>query len=113
MPPVITEKISIGDLKNASLSNKASTVVDGIAENGKLAIKISGFDVYETNNLTVTSGVYQCMAGHNSAITFASSFNKSKKLDLIDSVGTAVQALNVYGYLVNKGDALVHMAATV
>lgn len=113
LPPNITEKISIGDLKNASTTNKSSTIVDGIAENGRLAIKISGFDVYESNNLAVTNGVTNCMAGHNSAITFASSFNKSKKIDLAETVGTAIQALNVYGYLVNKPDALVHMPATV
>lgn len=115
LPPEITEKISISDLKNSSLSGKSSTIVDGIAENGKLSIKISGFDIYESTQLTTTGGgsIFQCIAGHPAAIAFASSFQKSKRLDLIDSVGTAVQALNVYGFKVTKGAALVSMPATV
>ncbi len=113
LPPEIIELISISDLKNASLSGHGSTIIDGIALNGKIVMKVAGFDVYESNNVAEVSSVFRCIAGHPTAVAFANSFQKSKKIDLIDSVGEAIQSLNVYGFKVTKGDSLVDMPATV
>lgn len=113
LPPEIIELISISDLKNASLSGHSSTIIDGIALNGKIVMKVAGFDVYESNNVAEVSSVFRCIAGHPTAVAFASSFQKSKRIDLIDSVGEAIQSLNVYGFKVTKGDSLVDMPATV
>jgi hypothetical protein len=112
LPPEIIELISISDLKNASLSGHGSTIIDGIALNGKIVMKVAGFDVYESNNVAEVSSVFRCIAGHPTAVAFANSFQKSKRIDLIDSVGEAVQSLNVYGFKVTKGDSLVDMPAT-
>lgn len=113
LPPEIIELISISDLKNASLSGHSSTIIDGIALNGKIVMKVAGFDVYESNNVAFVASVHRCIAGHPTAVAFANSFQKSKKIDLIDSVGEAIQSLNVYGFKTTKGDALVDMPATV
>lgn len=113
LPPEIIELISISDLKNASLSGHNSTIIDGIALNGKIVMKVAGFDIYESNNVATVASVFRCIAGHPTAVAFANSFQKSKKIDLIDSVGEAIQSLNVYGFKTTKGDALVDMPATV
>ena len=46
------------------------------------------------------------MAGHKSAITFASQITKVESLQNPNDFGTLVRGLNVYGYEVIKPEAL-------
>ena len=70
---------------------------DAIVTNGKLGT-LAGFSVYynEQVNGDNTNG-YWALAGHKSAITFATAFTESEIEGLIGNFGKAYKGLNIYG----------------
>ena len=90
-----------------------------ILRNGKIG-SIDRFTIYVSNLLPTAaagqdfSGATQggaakrtaIMAGHKSAITFASQIAKVESLQNPNDFGTLVRGLNVYGYNVIKPEAL-------
>lgn len=101
-----------------------------IVRNGLIG-KIDRFDVYVSNQLprgtagnswptkANPSGTTQAgalarraiVAGHKSAISFASSFTKTETLRNPNDFGDLVRGLNVYGYKVAKDTALALLVA--
>lgn len=90
-----------------------------ILRNGKIG-KIDRFDIYVSNSLPKaaagfdysgnaaagTAKRFAVMAGHKSAITFASQMTKMETLPNPNDFGQLVRGLNVYGYKVIKPTAL-------
>lgn len=112
IPPKAAGYIQKSDLKNASLSGDDKSIVRSNMQNGRLG-EIGGMTVYVSNNLTKSGNTYQCIAGHKSAITYASQIVKVESLRLQNKFGDAVRGLNVYGYKTLIPSGLVSMPATI
>lgn len=110
IPPAIAGLIQKSDLKNAAITGDAKSVIRSNLNNGRLG-EIGGFTIYVSNNLTKSGTTYQCVAGHKSAITFASQIVKVENLRLQTKFGDAVRGLNVYGYRTVVPSGLVYMPA--
>ena len=110
IPPVGRGAISKSDLKNAAIMGDGPSILRKKAD---YVGNINGFEVLQSNCLTQTSGgVYQCIFGQKSGVTFASQIDKVESLRLQNSFGDAVRGLLVYGYKTNQPDALVSAPAT-
>jgi len=109
LPPWICGMIKSSDLKDASLAGDGTSIL----RNGRVGM-IDRFEVYMSNNLATTNAgaSYECIAGSRDAITFASQVTKTDALRLETAFSDAVRGLNVYGRLVSKPEALVHLPAT-
>ena len=111
IPPWIAAFIKQSDLKQVMITGDNVSPL----RNGLMG-EIDRFKVYISNNLTLTgvaaSGTYQCMAGTNHFISFASQFVRTDTLRLQNSFGDAIRGLKVYGYKATKPEAGVHMPAT-
>ncbi len=104
IPPWLGNAIQNSDLKNASFSGlDRSLLLRGLI--GELA----GLMMYVSNNLTsVTDGndtTWNIVAGHKSALTFASQIILSRKIEDAAVIGDIVQQVHVYGRKVVKTDA--------
>ena len=107
LPPWICGMIKKSDLKDASIAGDGTSIL----RNGRVGM-IDRFMIYNNNNLAVTSGTSNCMAGTKHAISFASQFVKTETLRLQNQFGDAIRGLKVYGFEETQPDALVHMPAT-
>jgi hypothetical protein len=112
IPPKAAGYIQKSDLKNASLSGDATSIIRGNLNNGRLGT-IGGITIYVSNNLSHSGTTYQCVAGHKSAITFASQVVKVETLRLQTTFGDAVRGLNVYGFKVILPSGLIVMPAVI
>jgi hypothetical protein len=112
IPPKAAGFIQKSDLKNASLSGDATSIIRGNLNNGRLGT-VGGLTIYVSNNLSHSGTTYQCLAGHKSAITFASQIVKVETLRLQTTFGDAIRGLNVYGFKTILPSGLVVMPAVV
>jgi hypothetical protein len=112
IPPRIAGLIQKSDLKNASLSGDSKSIVRSNMNNGRLG-EIGGLTLYVSNNLARSGNTFQCIAGHKSAVTFASQIVKVENLRLETKFGDAVRGLNVYGFKTVLPSGLISMPATV
>lgn len=122
--PVTRQVLMNSDLKQAYLTGDSQSVL----RNGKIGM-IDRFEVYVTNNLprgaqsgtvwtsgdgsqTVAAGGTHAqknrviIAGHKSAITFASQFTKTEQVRNPNDFGDFVRGVNVYGRKVVKDSAM-------
>ena len=99
--------IKQSDLKDASLSG------DGVSmlRNGRVGM-VDRFMIYRSNLLAKSGAEVNIIAGHKSALTFASQMLNSETLRAESTFGTLVRGLQVYGYKVVKGEGLVHSVVT-
>lgn len=109
-PPWMASMIKQSELRDASLTN------DGVSmlRNGRLGM-IDRFTLYSTNltpdgaNAALAAGEYAIYAGHSHGLTFASQLTKMETLRAESTFGTVMRGLQVYGYKVTDGTALVQM----
>jgi hypothetical protein len=110
IPPWVGSMIKKSDLRNASISG------DGVslARNGRLGM-IDRFTLYSSNLLwTVTDTTHTCthiLAGHSAGLTFASQISQMETLRSESTFGTLLRGLQVYGYKVLDGTAIVDLYA--
>jgi len=108
-PSAFCGLIKKSDLQDASFSGDARS---SLKTNGKYGEHISGLMIHKSNNLTKTTDgantVFNCIAGHISAITFAAQLTKNEVVDNPKDFGQLQRGLEVFGYNVNKGTSLVH-----
>lgn len=104
LPALFCGMIKKSELKDASISGDGTSIV----RNGRIGI-VDRFTIYSSNNMaTLVSGTEFCvMAGHPSAITFASQLVKNETLRNPDTFGDLARGLQVFGYKVVKGTSLV------
>jgi len=111
-PPWMATMIKQSELRDASLTN------DGVSmlRNGRLGM-IDRFTLYSTNLQPVgaitglAAGESAIFAGHSHSLTFASQLTKMETLRAETTFGTIMRGLQVYGYKVTDGTALVQMVA--
>lgn len=110
LPAILCGLIKKSDIKDASLAGDSKSVLRNT--NNNLGI-VDRFNIYMSNNVKIaTDGadtVYNCIAGHPSAITFASQLTENETLKNPDDFGDLMRGLQVYGYNVNKPDAMAYL----
>jgi hypothetical protein len=109
MPEWMSGIIMKSDLKDASLAGDGTSIM----RNGRLGI-IAEFTLYESNLLaSVADGggetAFHVLAGQRNALSFAAQMTKMETLRAESTFGNLVRGLNVYGYEVLKGEALVDL----
>lgn len=103
IPAKMAGLIKKSELKDASLTGDSTSVL----RNGRLGM-IDRFTVYMSHNLHKESGgKYNIVAGHKMGLTFASQMTKMETIRSQSTFGELIRGLQVYGYKVVKGEALV------
>lgn len=107
LPSWATGMIKKSDLQDASLSGDGKSMLrTGVVGS------IDRLTIYRNNNIASADDggqtVFHSVAGHKSALTFASQMTEMEDLQNPNDFGRLVRGLNVYGYKVIKPDALVH-----
>jgi len=102
IPPWAAGLVKKSDLKDASLSGDAKTIM----RTGLLGM-IDRFTLYSSNLLAgnTTDGV-SMLFGHKDATTFATQLTESKVIDNPNGFGMLHRGLQVFGYKVEKPEAL-------
>lgn len=108
LPASMIARIKKSDLKDASITGDGMSIL----RNGRVGT-IDRFTVYSSNNLSVSAGKYNLMAGTRDAISWAAQITKLETLRSTSTFGDLVRGLNVYGYKVTKPEALVHSVVTM
>lgn len=109
VPPEGTEAL-LNDVRFVSAANAGTTA--GLRE-GQVG-RIAGFDVYESNTVPEpTSGIFQVIAGHPIAVTFADQITETEAVRLQDQFGDGVRGLHLYGAKVVYPTALAMASVTV
>ena len=105
IPPLFCGMIKKSDLSDASLSGDGTSM----KRNGRLGM-IDRFTIYRSNSIaTAVSGTeHNAIAGHPTAITFASQLVQNETLKNPKDFGDLMRGLQVYGYKVIKETALIH-----
>jgi len=113
LPANMCKLLKDSDLKDASLAgdgNKSSLIT------GRIGI-IDRFEIFNSNLLTLTTDgadtVANIIAGHKSALTFASQLVENEVIRAEQEFADYARGLQVYGYKVVKPTALCHGYATV
>jgi len=101
IPPWMAGLIKKSDLKDASLTGDAKSVL----RNGLIGM-IDRFTLYNSNLLAGTSSGQYCIFGTKDAISFATQLTENKVQDNPNGFGMLHRGLMVYGYKVVKPEAL-------
>lgn len=99
--------IKKSDLKDASLAGDGTSIL----RNGRLGM-IDRFTLYSSNLLYSVSDTNTCfhsLFGQKSALSWAAQMTKMETLRTSRTFGTLMRGLNVYGYEVLKGEALIDL----
>jgi hypothetical protein len=113
MPTWMATLIKQSELRQAYLTGDATTPL----RNGRLGM-VDRFTLYTSNLLPsgtaagLASGEYAIYAGHAHGFTFASQISKTETLRSEMTFGNILRGLQVYGYKVLDGKALVQVIAT-
>lgn len=102
IPTWMAAMLKMSDLRNAYITGDSVSPM----RNGRLGM-IDRFTIYVSNLLPVASGVTTIYAGHQHGLTFASQISKVETLRSESTFGTLLRGLQVYGYKVLDGTALV------
>ena len=113
IPAWMATRIKTSELKDASLSGDGTSML----RNGRLG-RLSTLTLYSSNTLnhaqdaTTLQECFDVIAGHRSALTFASQLIENETVPNPNDFGQIVRGLQVYGYEVIKPEALVHLYCT-
>lgn len=113
MPAWAAALIKKSELRQAYLSGDSVSML----RNGRLGM-IDRFTIYVSNLLPngvaggLAAGEFAVFAGHSHALTFASQMTKVETLRSEMTFGTVLRGLQVYGYKVLDGTALVEAIVT-
>lgn len=106
IPAWMAAMIKRSELRDASLTGDGTTML----RNGRLGM-IDRFTLYSSNLLGDggNAGETVIYAGHSHGLTFASQLTKMETIRSERTFGTIMRGLQVYGYKVVDGKALVEM----
>ncbi len=106
IPPWLANAIMNSDLKNAMFAGTEKSI---LIKQGLIG-EIAGLKIFRSNNLTpITDGAdttWNIVAGHKSALTFASQITDTRSMTDAKVYGTILQSFMVYGRKVVKDDAV-------
>ena len=75
--------------------------------------RVAGFDVYQSNNVVKSSGVWQITAQRKQATTFASQITETEAFRPESIFADAVKGLSVYGCKVTRPQEIIAMYANI
>lgn len=105
IPPWVQLKLELAGIK--------FSINEGInGKGGMMWTKVLGFDVFVTNNVYNSGGVYYPIAGSYNAIAFAEGLMKSESLRAETAFAHHVRGLHVFGAKVIKNKEIVYGAFT-
>jgi hypothetical protein len=106
IPPWFAQKVqaAVGGLFSATGVPKPDSA--GVLTTGWVG-RVSGIDLYMSNNVSNSAGTYRCMFGTRSAISFVSQVAKVEALRLQDYYADGVRGLYLYGAKVVQPDCLM------
>lgn len=106
IPPWFAQKVSaaVGGLFSATGVPKPDSA--GVTTNGWVG-RVSGIDLYMSNNVSTSGTTYRCMFGHRSAISFVSQVAKVEAFRLQDYYADGVRGLYLYGAKVVQPSCLM------
>ena len=107
LPAWAAAMIKRSELRDASLTGDGQTML----RNGRLGM-IDRFTLYASNLLPVAGAETTILAGHSHGLTFASQLTKMETIRAESTFGTIMRGLQVYGYKVTDGSALVSLVVT-
>ena len=102
MPAWAAALLKRSELRDASLTGDGMS----LARNGRLGM-IDRFTIYVSNLLPTNTGATAIYAGHPHGFTFASQLTKMETLRAETTFGTIMRGLQVFGYQVVDGTAIV------
>jgi hypothetical protein len=109
-PAIFCGMIKKSDLKDASLAGDGTSIL----RNGRIG-GIDRFVLYASNQIATTpegaDTAHNCIAGHPTALTFASQLVQNETLKNPWDFGDLLRGLQVYGYKVIKPESMVHIYA--
>ena len=79
---------------------------------GKPVGEASGFNVWQSNNVPVTSSAYTLLSGHKLAATYAEQITDTVPFRPQDSFSDAVKGLHIYGAKVTRPYAIASVVVT-
>lgn len=103
LPAWACAMVQKSELRDASLSGDGTSMM----RNGRLG-QISRFTLYQSNLVHNDAGVFDIVAGHSLATSFASQITKMEHLRNPNDFGEYVRSLQVFGFKVMKPEALCH-----
>jgi hypothetical protein len=109
LPTWACAMIKKSELRDASITGDGKSVL----RNGRIGM-IDRFEIYASRNLlSVADGggatAWNAMAGHKSAITFATQLTANERLKNPDDYGDLIRSLQSFGFAVMQPDALAHL----
>jgi hypothetical protein len=107
IPPWITQKLTLAEVGGAGGATSVPKVPDDEALRNGFVTRAFGFDIYESNNVSVSSTEYRVMAFNRSAIAFVGQVNMIEALRLQTTIATAARGLYIYGAKVVRPEALL------
>jgi len=113
LPAWVCSLIKRSELRDASLSGDSVS----LARNGRLGM-IDRFTLYmsnllpDENHASLTTDEWGIYAGHSHGLTFASQMSKVETIRAESTFGTILRGLQVFGYKVTDGTALVESVVT-
>lgn len=113
IPDWMSNLIKKSDLKDASMTGDGKSIL----RNGRIGM-IDNFTIYVSNLLAYTNEgsapvkkAAHVIAGHKSALTFASQMTEMESLRNPSRFGDLMRGLQVYGYELIKPEAAAHLYA--
>jgi hypothetical protein len=113
LPAWVASQIKMSELRDASLTGDGTSIL----RNGRLGM-VDRFTIYVSNLLPkgtaagLVAGEWVVYAGTSHALTFASQINKVETLRSEMTFGQLLRGLQVFGYKVLDGTALVQSIVT-
>ena len=110
IPPWYARHLKSSDLKDAALTGDGQSTL----RNGKVG-RIDRLSIYVNNNLAkITAGgnKWHVLVGTRDGISWASQITDVESLRAQTTFGTILRGLNVYGFKVTKGSALVDLVVS-
>lgn len=93
------------------ISEYAAGTTEGL-RNGFVG-RAAGFEIYESNTVPATAGVFDVVAGHGIATTFAEQIASTEAVRLENTFGDGVKGLHLYGAKVIRPANLAKAQVTV
>jgi hypothetical protein len=110
IPPWYARHLKASDLKDASLTGDATSPL----RNGRIG-RIDDMTVFVSNNLakiTASGNKWHVLIGTRDAISWAAQLTEVETLRAQTTFGWILRGLNVYGFKVTKGEALVDLVVS-
>jgi hypothetical protein len=106
LSPWLVQKLVLAEVGGISAIAVPKIMNDGTLVSGWVG-QAFGFDIFESNNVSVSSTEYRVMCGDRSAISYGGQISEIEALRLQTTFADAARGLYVYGAKVTRPEALL------